>query len=279
MPTPPVKIVDRDGGSRDTLLYNVQENMRTRTSDPSVDSIYSRDSEETFIVSLEEKGSVRIKGTATGVRLSGDANYSNDPLTALTQYVERITAYANPKQGIGWEVVNDYTGRTIPCIVEQVEIIMRRGEKYQAEFTIEVLRGDGMMPQQDISTGAVSPSTTSTLAGQDLHEVEELLVNKRLKMRQHTYALHDADENEVEARSGARQDFIIKGNVPGSESTRKTFDDNIDGPIGNNESVTYSSGFMGKDYNVVIQSHDSTREAGVTQLGGYYIEATEGKIT
>lgn len=277
MSDPPVKIIDRDFGD-ETLLFNVQENMNTRRGKLNVNAIYSEPSAETFIISLEEQGQLQINGLASGIRISGYDRYSDDPLTALAEYAARLLAHVNGQQGIGWTVENSYTGRSIDCVVESVEIIRERTEKYEFEFALTVRVGRGLMPASPLKPERADPSTTAKLAGQDLREIEQLMITKSQKVKVHTYALHDADENEVEAKTGARRRITLKGNVPGDEADRKVFDTELRAKIGENNTATFESPFPGGNYDVVVENHNSTREAGVTQLGKYSIEVVEGTI-
>ena len=273
---PPAKIKNRDFND-ETFLYNVQQNMATEKSNPEVDAIYSRPSNRAFIVDLESEGRTQINGRASAFRIANDPDYSDDPLTALAEYAARLLAHVNGQQGVGWEVVNNYTGRTIPCVVEQVEVIKRRAEKYEFDYSITVLTGDGMMPPKSLDAELADPSTSARLAGEDLHEIEEMLITKKQRLRVHTYATpRPVEANEIEALSGAQRSLSIRGNIPGDESVRKSFDDAIRSKIGVNETSTFESHFPGSNLDVVIVNLDGTREAGQTQIGQYNIEAIEG---
>jgi len=275
---PPVKIVDRDF-SDETFLYNTQQNMATRKSNPEVDAIYSRNSDEAFIVDLESEGRLQINGRASAIRISQNSSYSDDYSTALAEYAARLLAHVNGNQGVGWEVQNDYTNRDIPCVVESVEIIRRRSEKYEFQYSITILTGDGMMPDERITPETANPSTSATLAGEDLHEIEEMMITKSQRMKVHTYSTpRPVEANEIEALSGAQRNVTVRGIVPGDESTRKSFDDAIRDKIGVNETVEFDTAFPGSTYDVVIVNHDATREAGNTQIGQYNIEAVEGTV-
>jgi len=105
-------------------------------------------------------------------------------------------------------------------------------------------------------------------------------MTKSQKLRPYTYVTAgtalDVEDNEIEARSGARRDIAIKGQVPGDESTRQTFDSDIRSYIGTDTKETLDAHFPGENYEVMVISHDATREAGVTQLGDYYTEVVQG---
>lgn len=277
MPDPPARIVDRDHGA-ETPLYNIQQNMANRKSSPSVDAVYSNDSDETFVVTLEEQTRLQINGTASAFRIANSSDFDNDPLTALAEYACLLLAHVNANQGVGWTVENDYTGRTLNCVIEEVEVVYTRGEKYQFDYSIGARVGDGLQRAEPLSPRTADPSTTARLAGQDLHEIEEMMISKKQKMKTTTYALGDIEANEVESLSGSRRMITIRGNIPGDESDRLTFDNAIREPIGNNETVMFESPFPGPEYEVAVVSHDATREAGKTQIGKYNTEVVEGIV-
>jgi len=273
---PPAKIVDRDFDD-ETLLYNIDQNAATRKSNPEVDAIYSRPSKNAFIVDLEQEGQLQVNGRASAFRISNDPDYSDDPLTALAEYAARLLAHVNANQGVGWRIENDYTGREIPCIIENVEIIRRRAAKYEFQYAITVRTGDGMMTPWSLDPELADPSGGARLAGEDLHEIEEMMISKRQRLRTHPYATpRPVEANEIQALSGAERNITIRGNVPGDESVRASFDESIRSKIGVNETVDFESPFPGETLEVVVINHDATREAGQTQIGQYNIETVEG---
>lgn len=275
---PDVKIKS-ESTSEETYLFNVSQNASSQRSNPEIDAIYSRESNETFIVDLEKEDNVSINGRASGIRISRYSKYSDDPLVALAEYATRLLAHVNANQGTGWTIENDYTGRTLPVVIEEVSIVKRRAEKFEFEFNISARIGGGLMPSQPIDPEPVDPSTEARLDGESLYEIEELRITKKQRLRTHTYATpRPVEKNEIESLTGSKREISIRGNVPGDESVRKSFDDAIRSNIGVNETVTFESAFPGRDYEVVIMKLDSVREAGQTQIGQYNIEAVEGTV-
>ena len=240
-------------------------------------SIYNRESEETFIVDLEKEESVKLGGTASAFRIAQNSNYSNDPIIALAEYATRLLAHVNGGQGLGWEIVNNYTGRTLPGCIESIDISRERGAKFEFDYTLSLKVGNGINQYRSLNPETVNPSQTATIAGKDLHEVEQLGISKQTKMRVYTYATpRPVTANGIESKTGAQRDITIRGNIPGDESDRQAFDDEIRSKVGVNETVTLQTAFPGTSYDVVITNFEPTREAGTTQIGGYSIRATEG---
>lgn len=277
MSTPPTRLEDRDG-SAITHLWNPQENSAERRSSPDIHPVYSDDSEDTFIVSLEESSQIQLGGEATAFRIAQQSQYSNDPLTALAEWSARLLAHVNGQQGTGWTLYNDYTNRQLIGIVEKVELSRKRSEKYQVDWDLTLRVGSGMMPHQPLDPVVADPSNAAFIDNQEMHEIEELTIEKKQEVELHAYALHDYDENEIEGKSGAMKTITARGSIPGSETYRKDFDDHIRSRIGENYEVTYDSAFPGDSLDAVVTNYSATREAGTTQIGGYRVEMTEGTI-
>ena len=278
MSLPPVRIEDRDFDVDPVYLWNVQQAVPRRQSHPDVDAIYSQDSDKAFLVGLEEQESIRINGTASAFRISNHGNYSDDPLTALAEFALELLAFVNGAQGVGWHVINEYTGRKVPAVVERVDISTARAEKYEFSYSMGLRAGQGMMPDSPLSPGVADPSTTARIAGEDMKEIEEMMITKRQHLEVRTYAIHDFWENDVQARSGAVREFHIRGVYPGDEADRKQFDDAIRVRTGQNLTVDFESAFPGETYETMIADYESTREAGNTQIGEYLLELTEGHL-
>lgn len=275
MTTPPVRVEDRDGSSQ-MYLWNIQKNSARRMARPRVDAIFSTDSDETFLASYEEEERIQIEGTATGLRIAQRNDYSDDPLEALGEWGSYLLSHVNGNQGRGWTFTNEYTGRSLPGVFESVDLVRRRAEPYQVEYSITVRIGNGLMPEIPPEGSDVTPRTDPTVDGENLHEIESLRINKRQKMNVHKYPFHDPEDNDVEADTGARKEIEIRGNVPGDESVRTDFDSTFRERAGVNEIVEYRSSFPGTTLDVMVGDFESTREAGVTQLGGYALTLIEG---
>lgn len=280
MSSPPVTLVDRDAFDSSIPLFNVQQNRNSTNSQPDIDSIYSHASDQAFIVTLEQTGSLTINGRASGIRISNHSDYSNDPLTALAEYAAELIAHIDGQQGTGFRIENDHTGRDTNCILEEVTIIRRRAEKYEFDYSIEARKGrQSFMLVSVIDPDSVNPSSGADLGGLDLHEIEEIMWTVKQNLHVSTYAKRDASENEVVAQSGAELHITIRGSIPGDESTRKNFDTTIADHIGKNNATTFNSAFPGTSHEVVVLSHDAAREAGRTKIGQYEIDLVEGRVS
>lgn len=272
---PPITIEDR-ASTYSVDLYNTREHQPSRRSDPRVDAIFSDDSDETFLVGIEESEDIEITGSASANRVHQDVGDPDGPLTSLAFWSRALISMVNGQQGTGWTITNDYTGRTLDCVIEAATITRERGAPFEVEWSLTLQVGSGIMPHTMPGPTSPTPTSPGTIAGQDLHEIETLMISKRQQLTPHTYAFHDPQENEVEAESGAIEEISIHGTVPGPESDRKTFDDAIRAEIGENNTVTFEEPFPGRTIDVMPTQLIGTREAGVTELGDYRIEAVRG---
>jgi len=282
MSTPPVVLKDKNSSSQ-TYLWNVGQNQSMRNASPQIDSIYSQDSDETFIVSMVESEEIRLMGSASGLRLARSGRFSNDPLQALAEWTVRMFGHVNGNQGEGWVLENDFTGRTLEGVIEEFQMTRNRTEKYQVDYSLGFRVGQGMMPDSGLSEPPASPSDEGTLAGHSLGEMEQYMETKRQQLETHEYVTGGDDDeglsfedNEIEAQSGATREIMIQGSIPGDEETRQAFDDAVRNAIGKLDTVTYRSPFPGRELEVIPTSFESTREAGITQLGEYMVELIEG---
>lgn len=277
--TPPLRLESREEDVT-IHLWNASNPSRKRQANPTVDSIYAHDSDETFVVSLEEKGKDTIPGRASAFRLAKHSQYSDDPLTALAEYAARLLAMVDGQQGIGWTVYNDWSGRQTNVVVESVEVIRRRAEKYEFEYSISLRTGESINPFAPYSPEAVNPQDLAKFDGQTLHEVEEMRISK--KEKQETYAYITAgtsftvEDNEIMSKTGAMREIQVKGTVPGDEATRKAFDDFMRTRLASDTAYPFENAFPGSTWQSHIVNYDASREAGVTQTGSYNAELVEG---
>lgn len=274
---PPVKIEDIHFND-ETPLWNVQQTIWGKRTDPYVESIYATGSEDTFLIGLEEWVDVEIRGRASAFRIAGHPDYDNDPLTALAEYGSRLLAHVNGRQGEGWTLTDTYSDRQIRGMVEDVTIIRRRTEKYEFDYSLKVRAGIGIDEIEQLNPDVADPDNNPTLAGEEMGEIEELMINKRQPMTVHAYALTDAEDSDIESTQGAIQEFTVRGNIPGDESVRKQFDDTIRAEVGMNSTVWFRTPFPGFDSICLVSSHEGHREAGTTQIGQYNVRLMEGTI-
>lgn len=262
--------VDLDG----TRLWNVQEDISESKGEVRTDSIYGEDSDLTILTGLERVESLTMTGIATGIRLSNQAGYSDDPNTALAEWVVEMETFINANQGSGYTLTNNERGDSKNVVIESFGWQRKPTEKYQVSWDMSVQWAQGMMSDVSSSPPSVSPSQTWTLDGIDLGNQVILRHDKQQEIKPYPIAYADAGENETLAQSGAVRQITIRGS---KDENRNSFDDSMQALIGQDTIVTYSSAFPGRDLDVMVKEYESTREAGWTRLGEYSLTLIEGQ--
>lgn len=267
-------------GSKSVDLWQVQEDREERDGNVDVTSTPTFDSEGTYLSGLTQQHEAQLTGTATGIRLSKQPGYSNDPVTALAEWVQEVMSFVNGQQGTGLTLTHDERGETHNVVAASFGWTRSSGAKFEVSWDLKYRIGEGVMPEKDTPPGTASPGSTWTLDGNDLHHPIEYREQKRERLETAAMAFVDnAEENLVEATSGATRTITIKGRVTGSKATRNSFDQTMQGLIGEDTIVTYASAFPGHELNVMANNYESIRESGLTELGEYALELIEGTNT
>ena len=259
-----------------TRLWNVQEWRDSSNGSVRIDAIYGDNAEQTLLTGLESVEEIEITGTASGYRLANEGGYSNDPVTALAEWVAEVESYVNGRQGEGWTLEDTRTGDTQNSIIELFGFQREAGAKYEVSWDLSMVNAQAMMADSPSSPEDVSPSTTATLDGIDLDSVDVWREQKRQDVEVYPIAFAQEGENEALANSGAYRQVMIRGERTGTYQERGDFDDSMKSLIGQDNIVTYSSSFPGREMDVMVKEYESTEEAGLTRIGEYILELVEG---
>lgn len=257
----------------DTRLWQTQENISDSLGNVRIDAVYGDDSEDALLTGLESIENVEYTGIATGNRLALQDDRPDDPLQALAEWVVEAETYVNGQQGTGWSLQDDERGDTRNVVLRNFGWQRNRAEKYQVSWDMAALWGRGMMEPNDTTPQPVTPSQSWSLDGHDLQYVDSYRQQKQQEVTPYPIAYADAGDNEVLAKGGATRRIMIVGSV---ESNRNSFDSTMQSLIGQDNIVTFSEGFPGRDLDVMVQKYESTREAGWTRFGDYMLELVEG---
>lgn len=268
-------IVNPDTG-KSARLWHIQEDKTKTIGGVRADDIYNTDSEETILTGLERQETVVHDGIATGNRISGQPEFSDDPLLALAQWVVLMQSFVNGQQGEGYDLVDRERDNTYRGLVTDFSWQRNQGEKYEVKWYLTLKRGEGIDFAADTAPPSVNPQSTATLNGQDLGALQSWREEKKQKAKVYPIALVEPGNNQAMAEGGAKRKIQIRGKVTGT-SERNQFDDNINGMIGQDQVVTYRSAFPGEEVNVMVDQFESTREAGLTRLGEYALTLIEGR--
>jgi len=258
-------------------LWNGQESRSQTQGNVKVDNIPSSNSEDTLLTGLEASESLTYTGTATGNRLSEQSAFSDEPETALAEWLVTAEAYLNGRQGDGYDLVDDNRGRTIHGILGTFGWQRSRGARYEVQWNLELVRGNGLMPYRSPNIPSPNPQEKAFLDGVDLGSIRELQETKEQPVEPvPLHALSGPENYEVLDDGGAQRSITIVGEVAG-ETRLDEFDANMQSIVGRDQIVTFEEAFPGRSLEVMVQNYDSVRSSGRTRIGEYSIEMTEGK--
>ena len=270
---------DPDSGT--TLeLFNAQSLTDDRSAALDVSPPPGFDSDEPFLTSLEQGGTVPIQGAVTGPRLARNANYSSDPITALAEWAVTFEALVNGGQGDGYDLTRGYkTGDTFRGMIESATWVRRGGEPFELGYDLQFVRGQGANIAPPVSPDAVSPGGDYQLAGETIETLQELSVTKRQQVQAYrrTFA-EDPSDNDLRADSGALREITVSGRVAGDASTRRAFEQSLQDSLGQDTLVDFRDAFTGRTYTGMIDAVAASDEATQGErLGEFDVAFVEGQ--
>lgn len=263
-------------GSDQLTLYQAQETNRSIQGNVTVKSPFNTSAENTLLTGLEAQERVDYDGLVTGNRLSSLPEWPDDRVQAIAEWTANFEAFVNGKQGTGWSFEDTDRDRDINIVIETAGWQRSRAAKYEVEWNLSAIRGNGQMEQETPAPGPVNPTQGATLDGYDLDDVQQTQLRKEQPFSIFTKAFADPGSNGVKADGGPVRTFTLTGQIVG-ETYRNTFDDHIRSLVGSDTIVEYESAFPGRTTEVMVRDYESTRSAGITRLGEYAIEVVQGK--
>jgi len=265
-------------GSKQVDLWQVQKDDEKRAGNIEVGATPSFDSDEAFLSGVTQQQGSELTGKATGIRLSNQSGYSNDPVTALAEWVQKVMSLINGKQGTGFELVHDEREQTLNVGLVNFKWTRTSGAKFEVNWRLTYRIGEGIMVQEDTAPNPANPSSSWSLGGVDLQYPEAYFEEKFSGVVTEPVAFASSPtENLLSTFTGASRKVVISGTYTGTQEKRNEFDRSIRELIGQDNIVTYSSAFPGHELDVMVSSYESTRQAGTTKKGDYFIELFEGK--
>lgn len=260
-------------GAQTIRLWNARVTERNVSGETNAQGIYYSGSDETLISDFKSKEEGSIVGTASANRLSNQSEFSNDRVTALGEFVQKLMTAVAPKQGTGWELTDPSRGDTINLYVESVEWQRNEADPYQCQYTVNWKRGQGMGSGELPGAGPVSPQSTATLDGVELGALQSWSEKREQDLKVYALTLEDLSNNTVRVDSGVKRRITIRGRPTDTRNDIEALAENLKG---SDETVTYQSAFPGEAIEVALESYDSTREQQWTNLGEYGMQLIEG---
>jgi hypothetical protein len=271
-----IDLSDPDGGTSLTL-WQAQTAEVVTLGAVDATSVQGEDSEQTFLTSIEQSGDLRYSGVVTGNRLSRQAGYSSDPVTALAEWVLDAERYVDGAQGTGYDLTDTRTGRTRRGVIESFEWTRAAGAPLQVEYNLAVTLGEGADPTGVTAPDAIGDATVLSVGGETIDTYREIQVSKSEETDAVRRAFaDDPSDNDVLTDGGATREITVVGRVSGLKADRLAFDDALRLTIGQDEFITVTEPFTGRAFEGMINDFESSDEAGITRLGDFALTVVEG---
>ena len=271
-----IDLSDPDGGTSLTL-WQAQTAEVSTLGAVDATSVQGEDSDQTFLTSIEQSGDLRYSGVVTGNRLSRQAGYSSDPVTALAEWVLDAERYVDGAQGTGYDLTDTRTGRTRRGVIESFEWTRAAGAPLQVEYNLGVTLGEGADPTGVTAPDAIGDATVLSVGGETIDTYREIQVSKSEETDAVRRAFaDDPSDNDVLTDGGATREITVVGRVSGLKADRLAFDDALRDTIGQDEFITVTEPFTGRAFEGMINDFESSDEAGITRLGDFALTVVEG---
>jgi len=271
-----IDLSDPDGDTSLTL-WQAQTAEVSTLGAVDATSVQGEDSEQTFLTSIEQSGDLRYSGVVTGNRLSRQAGYSSDPVTALAEWVLDAERYVDGAQGTGYDLTDTRTGRTRRGVIGSFEWTRAAGAPLQVEYNLSVTLGEGADPTGVTAPDAIGSETVLSVGGETIDTYREIQITKSEETDPVRRAFaDDPSDNDVLTDGGATREITVVGRVSGVKADRLAFDDALRSTIGQDEFVTVTDPFTGRTFEGMINDFESSDEAGITRLGDFALTVVEG---
>jgi len=271
-----IELSDPDGATSLTL-WQAQTAEVSTLGAVSATPVQGEDSEQTFLTSIEQSGTLRYSGVVTGNRLSRQAGYSSDPVTALAEWVLDAERYVDGAQGTGYDLTDTRTGRTRRGVIGSFEWTRAAGAPLQVEYNLSVTLGEGADPTGVTAPDPIGSETALSVGGETIDTYREIQVSKSEETDAVRRAFaDDPSDNDVLTDGGATREITVVGRVSGLKADRLAFDDALRDTIGQDEFIAVTEPFTGRTFEGMINDFESSDEAGITRLGDFALTVVEG---
>jgi len=260
----------------DQRLWGAQESTTTSEARLNVTSVQTKDSDETIITGFRSAEQNPLSGTVTGPRLARNGDYPSDKRDAIAQYINELESFVSPTQGVGYTLSDDERDRDTTVIVQTATWTISYGAPYEARWTLDVARGEGVLSSSPRSVADTTPNSSETIDSTDMGTIDEKRTELSIDVDVSPIAYADASETIIVPNSGVTRRVTISARKGGTLSSLRSFDDTMRGYVGNKSTRTFQTAMPGTSHEVLIESYDGTIRAGVPNILDYRCTLFEG---
>lgn len=256
-------------------LYGAQESQAELQTNVNVSSVPTMDGEDTLVTALEAQESAGISGRVTGLRLAEKSGYPSDPQWAIADWIQRFESLCKSEQGTGWTLEDNERGRSIQAIVTEASWTYSYEAPYEASWTLQARRGEGILTQEARSPTQHRPNSTALLDSQDLGSIDEFETTLQVDVETFPLAFGSTADTLITPASGMVREVTWSGQKTGSSSALQSFDDSMRSKLGPGSQSDLQLSFPGGTLSVIVSEYRSTFAAGDTSMR-YMCSVVEG---
>lgn len=258
-------------------LFGADESSVAAEGEAEVSAVPGQPPGESFITSLTAQESPQVTGAATGIRIAGLSEYSDDPATALAEWVQRFASLFNAEQGDGITLEDDERNEALTVAAVTGSWTIRSGAPFEVSYSAGFRRGDIALATGSRSPTTDTPQGFSFLDGTDLGTIREKRTELKVDVEASPVAFQGPEATVVTPSGGATRRITIDGRIAGDVSTLRSRDSTFRSIVGSNQQVTLSTGFPGTSHTVIVNEFSSTTVAGSPSVLEYDLELIEGR--
>lgn len=256
-------------------LVGADESTSATEAQVDVTSPPGESPDENIIVSLTSQETASLAGRATALRLAQRADYSGDPVTALSDWVQRFVSLIQD-QDTTWPLADDERGRSTDVAIETLSWTRSAGAPLDVRWSLEARRGEGVGATGSRAPTTTTPQATTSLGGTDLETVREKRTELTTELSTTPLAYADESETVLVPQSGVVRRITLTGFVSGSPSALRSFGDTMRSYLGTDATVRYQTAFPGTAHDVLVANYSDTHNAGDPARLEYSAELLEG---
>lgn len=246
----------------DLRLFGAQESTNEVSAKIDVTSAPSQTDEEAFVFGLRAAETNPLSGRVTAIRLASNPDYPLDEREALSDWLQRFESLVSAEQGTGFELVDEERDRSINVIVTTASHTISYGEPFEASWSLDIERGEGVLTDATRSPTSATPNSTETLGGTDLGTITEKQTEKQIDVETSPIAFADTSDTVITPNSGVIRQVTIAGRVGGTLTELRSFDETLRDYVGREDTLSYQTAMPGTTHDVLVDSYDSTLSAG-----------------
>jgi len=195
----------------DLRLWNAQKSTVANKGNISKINAPGTDSDENFLVGLTAQQELRYDGIVSGVRLSSDSSYPDNPLVALSEWILQYETYLNGDVKGNVTLTDTSRDRDFRVTPTSLSWDYEGGAGFRVNYGFEAIWASSFDSIDRNTPPNTSVSDTWSLDGVELGKVLSYRHTKKENIENYAIAYADPGENEAVQTSGTIREIYITG--------------------------------------------------------------------